>query len=321
MRAVSDNPCKTHVRSTDRLDRDDAPLTTIKERDNAPLMRRVYWRTFKQYMQDAGSIRCARVTSDGWIWHSTDISSGKLLSVVRVSMGEIGVKYTLSGVVADTVFSFLESRRETIDAAFDDPPVWRGDNGSYMIETRRPADMFDRHGWNEQFYWLRRQAEAFHTALWPLLGRDGPSKEKLDWDEQAFLRETSRWNPNSLRVVKPILSWADRRSARLTWGHKQYCGSVRVMIPHCGFGYQPLSIRSNGTFALLFTQLKESPLFWADERREELLHRLNRIEHFLLPREVIDQRPVLPLSMLSTETATASFLDYLDWFVNTVRAS
>lgn len=289
----------------------------VSGRSRTPELRRQFWQGFKEYMQASACVGCARVTSDGWMWHTTDLTTGKLLSIARVSLGEIGVKYTLQGVAADSVFSLLQSRRREVDTCFRTAPCWRrGGDASHIIEVRRPGDVLNPGTWPEQFSWLRLQLDHFHEALWPLVGRECPLAGKRDWDERSFMEEVSRWNPNSSDPIQAVLSWASGRGVGVTWSRGQQCGTFQMVIRHRGFEYHPVVVRMNGTFTLLFTHLRESPAFYRPELRIELLRRLNEVEHVVLPEEAIDLRPTLPLAVLGEQPSLDRFLGVLDWFAD-----
>lgn len=285
-------------------------------------LRQKFWRSFKRYMEDSSSVRCARATTDGWMWHNADLTTGNLLSMIRVRLGEIGVKYTLNDADANTVFSFLRAHPQELDAGFEQAPTWRpGGANSHVIEIRRPGDLLDFEAWPEQFGWFRRQLETFQLALWSLVGRLPPGGERQQWDQTSFLRELCTWNPASLGVANAILDWALTHGAIVSWGSGRQCGSFSPTVPHGGFPHQFVSIRTDGTVVLLFRQLRNSPVFYERNRRLDALERLNRVGHFALPETVVDLRPSVPLTVLADDRACTQFLQVLDWFEDTVRRS
>lgn len=289
---------------------------------SVPQLRRDFWRSFKHYMEDSSSVRCARATTDGWMWHNADLTTGNLLSMIRVRLGEISVKYTLNDADADTVFSFLRAHRQEADAGFEQAPTWRpGGANSHVVEIRRPGDLLDFEAWPGQFGWLRRQLETFQLALWSLVGRVPPGGERRHWDQESFLRELCTWNPASLGPANAILDWALAHGAIVSWGSGRQCGSFSPTIPNRGFPYQLVSIRTDGTVVLLFRQLSNSPVFHETARRLDALERLNRVRYFALPDTVVDLRPSVPLNVLADDRSCTQFLHVLDWFRDTVKSS
>jgi hypothetical protein len=281
----------------------------------APQRRREFWQAFKAHMSAASLIGCSRVSSDGWMWHSADLSSGYLASLLNVRLGQIGVRYRLNEANADTVFSFLQTRRAEIDGAFESAVSWRsGDAGSHVIEVMREADIAACAAWPEQMDWLRRHLEAFQGALWPLVGRVPPARERRRWDEELFFRELSQWNPSGLAPATEIFAWARRRGEVPSWGRGGQTGSFTPTVTRHGVACQLVSVRTDGTLQLLFARLKDSQGFADRARRVELLAQTNRVRHFALPDETLDQRPAVPLAMLADPTVGGEFLGLLDWF-------
>ena len=301
---------------------DRTPQLQRTEALSAPQLRLRFWRSFKRHMENTSSVGCARATTDGWMWHNANLTTGNLLSMVRVRLGEIGVKYTLNDADADTVFAYLGARRQELDAGFEWAPTWRpGGVNSHVIEIRRPGSVLDVDSWSEYFNWFRRQLETFQHGLWGLVGRVPSGGERRQWDRESFVRELRTWNPASLGVANAILDWALTRGASVTWGSGGQTGSFAPTHPRGGFPYQLVSVRTDGSVVFLFRQLSDSPAFSARARRLEVLERLNQVEHFALPEKVIDLRLSLPLAVLMDDSADEQFLDVLDWFEDTLRSS
>jgi len=291
------------------------------ERTTASQLRREFWQAFKQRAEETSNIGCSRVSSDGWLWHAADLSSGYLASILNVRVGEMGVRYRLNETNADTVFSFLQAHQPEIDAAFEAPLAWRpGDGGSHVMEAMRRTDIGERATWPEQMGWLMRQLEAFQRALWPLVGRVPPARERRLWDEPLFFRELSAWNPDGLGPATAILRWAQRRGDPLQWGRGGQSGSFTPTVARQGIAYQLVSVRTDGTIQLLFARLKDSQLFADRARRLELLAEVNRVRHLCLPAEAVDQRPAVPLAMFGDPDASAQLIALLDAFHDGVKA-
>ena len=135
-----------------------------------PLVRREFWSAFKWHMEANSSVNCARVTTDGWIWHNTDLTMGNMLSFVRVRLGDIGVKYTLNDAHAETVYAFIRRHGDTVEDAFNHPlqvARWRRRWVGDCIEVRRPIESFRKETWPSHFDWLQRQLETFRVGLLP----------------------------------------------------------------------------------------------------------------------------------------------------------
>jgi Domain of unknown function (DUF4268) len=288
----------------------------------APQLRLEFWRTFKLYMSNASTIGCSRATSDGWMWHSADLSSGYLASLVNARRGDIGVRFRLNGMNADTVYSFLRSRKEEIDAALGVALAWRsGDRGSHVIEAMHAADISEHAAWPEHMAWLRDRLEGFRETLWPLVGRVPPPHRRRVWNEELFFHELSEWNSTGLIPAKELLRDARRRGDGVHWGRGGQSGSFAPTISRHGVAYQLVSVRTDGTLQFLLSRLKESPIFENRSRRLELLARVNEVQCVHFPDQSIDRRPAMPLGLLTDSSAAAEFAKLMDWFRDAVQAS
>ncbi|HTU00709.1 MAG TPA: DUF4268 domain-containing protein [Candidatus Sulfotelmatobacter sp.] len=286
----------------------------------ASQLRREFWQAFKLYMSNTSTIGCSRASCDGWMWHSADLSAGYLASLVNARRGDIGVRFRLNEVNADTVYSFLLSRRPKMNDALGLEPTWRqGDRGSHVIEVMRAADIRERAAWPEHMAWLKDRLEGFRVALWPLVGRVPPPRRRRLWNEELFFRELSEWNLAGLIPATQILRDARRRGESIQWGRGGQSGSSTPTIRRRGVAYQLVSARTDGTLQLLFARLRELPLFEDRARRLELLEQVNQVEHVHLPDQSIDQRPAIPLALLSDPGAGTGFVSLMDWFHDAVK--
>jgi hypothetical protein len=278
-------------------------------------LRREFWRAFRDYMAGVSAIGCSSPSSDGWMWHVAHVSSGYLASLLNVRLGQIGVRFRLAGPEADTVFSFLESHRHDVDDALEPRPTWRrGEGSSHVIEVLTGADVSARDSWPAHMSWLRTELEAFQAALWPHVGRVPPAAGRRHWNEELFLSELSAWNPGCLVPATAILATAQQRVEAIQWGSGGRTGSFTPTVWHGGIPHQLVSVRTDGTFQLLFSRLRETPPFADRAGRLELLRRVNEVRHLRLGEEVLGQRPGLPLAMLGDAEVRAQFTGLLGWF-------
>lgn len=96
-------------------------------------------------------------------------------------------------------------------------------------------------------------------------------------------------------------------------------------LDHNDVPYFPLKIRTDGKVEVIFrwlnTRVPKKPPFDDEEKRLELLWRLNEIPGVDISEARINGIPTFPLSALRDEAALNQFLGVLDWFVQEVRES
>jgi len=86
-----------------------------------------------------------------------------------------------------------------------------------------------------------------------------------------------------------------------------------------GHNYYPIAIWTNGPIEIRFQYLLKGP-FESEEKRRDLLGRLNGIDGIRLSPDSITLRPSIPITALSGGTRVDSFLQVMDWLVEELKA-
>lgn len=295
---------------------------TGEERHGSAELRLAFWTAFKEYMVRRSRVRCARATSEDWMNHSADLNGGSLFSVQRTRLCEIGVQFALDDATSRTIFSYLESKRREIDAAFAPGLHWHDPEGARtsLIETRRSADTSVRADWPTHFAWLHEQLEHFQNVLWPLVGHVPPVGQPRRWDEPSFFAELQALNSTSAAPARAILDWARRQMPDIYWGHGAQFGTCVPRLKLGDVRYQLFALTTGGTLTLRFADLKKTEPFDEAATRLRVLRGLNGAPFMDLPAGVIDHRPTLPLPMFADTAVRAGLTDTADRFVAECRA-
>jgi hypothetical protein len=154
----------------------------------------------------------------------------------------------------------------------------------------------------------------------------GPSKRtasaKRQWDESSFFEDLEhRRGRDEAQVARRILDWAEEKGLRLWWGKGMQDGSFFPMLDHGGEPHWTISVWTYGRLEVQFQQLKTKPPFEEEDKRLELLRRLNEMPGVSIPLDGITRRPSIQLSVLVNETTLDNFLEVLDWVVEQVKAA
>jgi hypothetical protein len=88
---------------------------------------------------------------------------------------------------------------------------------------------------------------------------------------------------------------------------------------HFGKKYQIFAIYTNESADLYFQHYQGKPPFDSEEKRRELLDRLNTIPGVKIPIGSISRRPSIPLSILAKGDNLNRFLAVFDWFIAEVQ--
>jgi hypothetical protein len=144
---------------------------------------------------------------------------------------------------------------------------------------------------------------------------------KREWNEESVLAGIgSRVGAEAQHTAQRIAQWMGERADQVWFGSGNQYGSMGITIVANSNNYYPLAIWTNGLIEIRFQYLLKGP-FESEERRRELLERLNKIGGISLPPNSITLRPSIPMAMLSGEAREDSFLQVMDWLVGELRAS
>jgi hypothetical protein len=110
-----------------------------------------------------------------------------------------------------------------------------------------------------------------------------------------------------------------KRADQVWFGSGGQDGSMGMTIVANGYNYYPIAIWSYGRIEIRFQYLLKGP-FESEEKRRELLDRLNKVEGVRLPADSIAVRPSIPFAAFLDEARVDSFLKVMDWLVEELQA-
>ena len=142
------------------------------------------------------------------------------------------------------------------------------------------------------------------------------------WDAPSFLRELEERNDTITTIVaKSILDWARPKVTRIWWGEGSRNGSFVPTLNHRDRDHQLFAVWTYGTVEIYFYWYQYKAPFDSEEKRRELLSRLNAIPGVSLPDSAITKRPGIPLSTFEDESALEQFLKVFDWVIQEIAAT
>lgn len=148
-----------------------------------------------------------------------------------------------------------------------------------------------------------------------------PSTGK-QWDENLFFAELQeRVGVDAVQVAKKILGWATPRVSRIYWGHGARSGSYVPILLQNDRDHQLFAVWTYGTVEIYFAYYQNKPPFDSEQKRSDLLAKLNMIPGLSLPADSINRRPGIPLSALNDPKALETFFETYEWFMNEIRKS
>jgi len=152
--------------------------------------------------------------------------------------------------------------------------------------------------------------------------RTSRTRVKRKWTEEGFFAELQEKNGSEITIaVRKLL--AELRAIdgmEIRWGTGGTTGSFGPRFRKNGRKYQlfvlyTFKVRIEFGFGVLANR----PEFAAEERREALRDRLNKIDGFDVPRDSIGKYPHLPVEPLQDDVNRAAFMDVIRWLVEEIR--
>jgi hypothetical protein len=172
----------------------------------------------------------------------------------------------------------------------------------------------------------RFQAENAEMLVPRVVGPVGSIKTKSGstsrnkWDEATFFEELSRRQDETVvQVARRILDWTYSKG-QVWFGEGKRSGSFVPVIVHKDWRHQLFAVYTYGMLEIYFYWYTYKPPFDAEEKRRELLNKLNQIEGIKIPADALARRPSISLAELAKYGTVEQFLAVFDWVVEEIRA-
>jgi hypothetical protein len=144
--------------------------------------------------------------------------------------------------------------------------------------------------------------------------------EQRQWDEDQFFTELAARNgQDCARIARDILDWIRPKATYIWWGKGQRSGSFIPVLRHGGTGYQFFAVWTYARVEIQFQWCMTKPPFDAEEKRLELLGKLNEIPGVSLPEDCISRRPAIPMEVLKNTEALERFKATFEWYIEQVQ--
>jgi len=155
------------------------------------------------------------------------------------------------------------------------------------------------------------------TATARIKGARGPKKK---WDERSFFEDlqkrasTEEWN-----IAKKIYTWVNEKKFGIWFGEGKKTGSFVPIFIHNGIKHYLFAVWSSGYVEIYFQWYKPRKPFDSEEKRIELLNKLNSLENVSLPQDSINRRPSIPLNVLLQGQNLETFFNIFEWFIDEIK--
>jgi hypothetical protein len=192
-------------------------------------------------------------------------------------------------------------------------------------ELRRVVEFLNRQMDPAEFLAMeiRQYVSDSMQTLVPRVFGQGKAPQKVSaasWDEARFF-EAFKKNLQGAKeaTARRILEWA-KATADIWWGSGAITGSFVPVIKNGNQKHALFAVWTTGHVEIYFYWYSRKEPFGPEEKRLELLHKLNAIEGITLSPDSITKRPNIVLRQLNSLEQLEAFLHVFDWVVAEIKA-
>lgn len=145
------------------------------------------------------------------------------------------------------------------------------------------------------------------------------SADNIQWDEVSFFAELQRRNGyDEIAVSRRILEWA-KSNTQIWWGKGKKSGSFVPYLTNDKGSHTLFAVYTYGSVEIYFQWYQYQPPFDTEEKRLEVLQKLNKIEGINISREAVARRPSIRLKDLGNGNRLDQFLAVFDWMIEEIK--
>lgn len=142
------------------------------------------------------------------------------------------------------------------------------------------------------------------------------------WDEESFFEALLEQSSEAdVQVARAILDWAANRGLWIWWGKGKKDGSFFPMLDYKDARFWTVSVWTSGRVEIQFEMMKARPVFKDEQKRLDLLDRINQALQTDFPEDAINRRPGLNLSDLGEPGKLSAMLAVLDDYCQEIESS
>lgn len=146
-------------------------------------------------------------------------------------------------------------------------------------------------------------------------------RAKNKWDEQSFFEDLERRHGAvEIEAARKILNWAADRGLWIWWGEGTRTGSFVPILDYKDQRHQLFAVATYGRLEVYFQWYQYKAPFDAEEKRLELLDKLNAIAGINFQPKMITRRPSISLKIFEDEERGDQLLRVFDWFIEEVKS-
>jgi hypothetical protein len=172
--------------------------------------------------------------------------------------------------------------------------------------------------------------QGLKTLVPRLFGQTAEAQQKksvsagqaLPWDKERFFTVLAQNRGEvEVQVAENLLQWGLTPTRWVYWGKGKVTGAFVPQITHKGRNHQFFHVLTVGKIYFPFETYQDKPPFDSEDKRRDLLLRLNSFLPEKLPVASLSGYPGISLSALKDNATFRAFTQTFDWFGEQVQGS
>ncbi len=142
------------------------------------------------------------------------------------------------------------------------------------------------------------------------------------WNEGSFLEALGAASGReAVEVAQGVMQWARGKGLREWWGTGARNGSFVPILDTKNRWHSILTIWTGGTFEILFQYFANWEPFTSEDKRLQLLEKLNAVPGIALPAEAINKRPSIQLTDIHQAGNLDALLEVHSWIIDQFKSA
>lgn len=156
------------------------------------------------------------------------------------------------------------------------------------------------------------------TATSRTVKQKGSSRKQ--WNEKTFFdRAMNDGGEERVRIANEIYEWSLKDGRFVEFGYGSTKGSFIPSFEKGGRVYRIMAVWTTGKIEVYFHYLKNYPPFDSEDKRRELLNRINQIGSISIPDTKLEALPKVDFQEINTENALLEFLKIHEWVIQEIK--
>ena len=146
--------------------------------------------------------------------------------------------------------------------------------------------------------------------------------ETRQWDEASFFKAMAeKFGAEEVEGARTILRWCKKHASQVWWGKGKQSGSFTPTFDRSGVHHQVFAIWTGGQVEIHFQHLRNRTPFDDPASREEFLAKLNGIPGVSIPRDGIERRPSIQISVFREPERLEQLLAVFEWCAGRINSA